>query len=262
MDPLPGDHDRMSVRALLLGERLDPTVPATWRRLATSPALYVLPDGGSVVVFKYGAAVFFAVPDERLASLCQQLSIRAPLAEPVQEEALLVLEPANSGSVEEGRILVPEFSSAYLQLVGEALAKCVVLSHYERQVSQSFDRIEPLAEELRTRTRPGRSARALLPYIGETLHAEQRMTARAEIRDKPDLLWEAPGLERFYVRLESEYELRERAGELERKLELLSRTTHTVLELLHNRRSLRVEWYIVILIVVEIVLTLYGFATS
>ena len=31
----------------------------------------------------------------------------------------------------------------------------------------------------------------------------------------------------------------------------------TLLDLLQNRRSLRVEWYIVILIVVEIVLTLY-----
>ncbi len=31
----------------------------------------------------------------------------------------------------------------------------------------------------------------------------------------------------------------------------------TILELLQSRRTLRVEWYIVILIVVEILLTLY-----
>ena len=44
---------------------------------------------------------------------------------------------------------------------------------------------------------------------------------------------------------------------LNRKLELISRTAETVLELLQHRHSLRVEWYIVILIVVEILLTLY-----
>jgi uncharacterized Rmd1/YagE family protein len=38
---------------------------------------------------------------------------------------------------------------------------------------------------------------------------------------------------------------------------LLSRTIETVLDLLNQRRSLRVEWYIVILIVIEIGLTLY-----
>lgn len=43
---------------------------------------------------------------------------------------------------------------------------------------------------------------------------------------------------------------------LSRKLEVVAETAHTQLELLYNRRTLRVEWYIVILIVFEIVLTL------
>jgi hypothetical protein len=44
---------------------------------------------------------------------------------------------------------------------------------------------------------------------------------------------------------------------LNRKLELVSRTVETALGLLQARRSHRVEWYIVILIVFEILLTLY-----
>ena len=37
----------------------------------------------------------------------------------------------------------------------------------------------------------------------------------------------------------------------------LQRSVETALELIQSRRSLRVEWYIVILIVFEICLTLY-----
>jgi uncharacterized Rmd1/YagE family protein len=59
------------------------------------------------------------------------------------------------------------------------------------------------------------------------------------------------------VRLREEYELRERYRALEHKLDLISRTAETVLELIHNKRSSRVEWYIVILIMVEIVLYLF-----
>jgi uncharacterized Rmd1/YagE family protein len=59
------------------------------------------------------------------------------------------------------------------------------------------------------------------------------------------------------MRLESEFELRERHLALERKLDLISRTAETLLKLLNNNRALRVEWYIVILIVAEIMLTLY-----
>jgi len=44
---------------------------------------------------------------------------------------------------------------------------------------------------------------------------------------------------------------------LESKLRLISRTAETALQVLQDRRALRVEWYIVILILVEILLTVY-----
>ncbi|MBB5347403.1 putative Rmd1/YagE family protein [Desulfoprunum benzoelyticum] len=37
----------------------------------------------------------------------------------------------------------------------------------------------------------------------------------------------------------------------------MSRTAETLFGLLQNKRSLRVEWYILLLIVIEILLTLY-----
>jgi len=59
-----------------------------------------------------------------------------------------------------------------------------------------------------------------------------------------------------------EYELIERHRSLERKLELISKTAETLLGLLQNQRSHRVEWYIVILIVIEVFLTLYEMWTK
>jgi len=49
----------------------------------------------------------------------------------------------------------------------------------------------------------------------------------------------------------------ERHHALERKLELISQTAQTVLEFMQHSSSQRVEWYVVILIVVEILLSLY-----
>ena len=45
---------------------------------------------------------------------------------------------------------------------------------------------------------------------------------------------------------------------LARKLELAARTERTLVDLISTRHALRVEWYIVGLIVFEILLTLYG----
>jgi hypothetical protein len=89
------------------------------------------------------------------------------------------------------------------------------------------------------------------------LLSEHNMVGRVEVVDKPELLWEHPALERFYERLLDEFEIRERHVALERKLELVSRTAQTVLELLQARRSFRLEWYVVLLILVEIIISLF-----
>jgi hypothetical protein len=94
--------------------------------------------------------------------------------------------------------------------------------------------------------RHGRPVRARLRRLGP------RPAARRE--DRP---WELPGLTRLFTRLEDEYELSERKVAVDRKLDLISRTVETLVDLLQNKRALRVEWYIVILIVIEIFLTLY-----
>ncbi|HVS63459.1 MAG TPA: hypothetical protein VMT85_08145 [Thermoanaerobaculia bacterium] len=71
------------------------------------------------------------------------------------------------------------------------------------------------------------------------------------------MLWERSDLDRLYVMPALEYELAERHLVLSRPLELLARTHSTFLELLQTRRRLHVEWYIVILILVEIVILVY-----
>jgi uncharacterized Rmd1/YagE family protein len=85
----------------------------------------------------------------------------------------------------------------------------------------------------------------------------QLMVGSAEVGEKPELLWTRPDLEGLYLRLEDEFEIKERHALLERKRNLISSTAQTLLQLQQTRHSLRLELYIVILIIVEILLTLY-----
>jgi uncharacterized Rmd1/YagE family protein len=132
-----------------------------------------------------------------------------------------------------------------------------VLAQYEVGTGKIFDQIEPFAQGLQRTTRNDRWGKELLRQLGHTLSIQHKIVGRVEIIDKPEILWETPDLERIYLRLENEYEIRERHLALERKLELISRTAETVLGLLQHNTGLRVEWYVVILIVVEILLSFY-----
>ncbi|MEZ4336575.1 MAG: hypothetical protein R3B82_08105 [Sandaracinaceae bacterium] len=66
-----------------------------------------------------------------------------------------------------------------------------------------------------------------------------------------------PDVDRMYERLAVEYELAERDRVLHRKLDLIDRTATIYLELIRTRQSMRLEWYIVVLILVEVGLYVY-----
>jgi uncharacterized Rmd1/YagE family protein len=168
-----------------------------------------------------------------------------------------VIRPDREDQVEpSGAISLREASPERLQIVANALSKSLILSHYETRIADAFDQIEPLADRLQQSGSTGSQAKDLLRQIGRVLLTQHRMVGRVEIGEKPDVLWDHPGLERLYARLEDEYELAERGRAIERKLALISETVDTLLDLVQNQRSVRLEWYIIGLIGLEILLSL------
>lgn len=251
--------NRIRVRAILVADRIDYGVLDLSERIAGSPLVIRAGERGCAVIFRYGVVVLFGMqPIEEAAFLAELRKLVSDVQEhPTEESAEIVISPETDERVENGLIRLKAATVERIQLVADPLAESAVLEHYERLVAATFDRIEPLAASLERTGKARPRSRELLRRIGEALQIEQKTVGRIEVGEKPDVLWDHVELEPLYARLSSEFELRERQLALNRKLELISRTVGTVLDLLHHRRNLRVEWYIVLLIVVEILLTLY-----
>lgn len=256
--PLAG-KTALRARALFLGERLDLRALETTDLLAPLPLTVAVAEQGCAVLFRYGVAVLFEVAPLDEVALLSTLRplLTQPFAEPDREEVVIQVRPEERDKVQGDVIWLHTLSIERLQLVAEVLARSVVLERYERNVAGEFELIEPLAASLKRRRFSRPLTGNLLQHIGGALLSQQSMIGKVALGDKPELLWDHPELERFYSRLEDEYEIRERHLVVQQKVALIARTAETVLGLLHMRRSLRVEWYIVLLIVVEILLTLY-----
>jgi uncharacterized Rmd1/YagE family protein len=248
-----------NARALLLGTRLDLRNWPETETLARMPLAVRVPGGGVAVLFRYGAAVLFGVAPEAERALRERLAPLVGNRYPSADEETLALrvEPGRAEGLADGALVVQSGGVAQLQLVADVLSKSALLAHYETRLAAEFDRIEPFALQLESHGRIQWRTREHLQRIGALLRMEQRMVGRAEIGEKPELLWEHPELERLYALLEAEFEVHERLAVMERKLELAGRTVRTLVDLINARHSLRVEWYIVALIVFEILLTLY-----
>jgi uncharacterized Rmd1/YagE family protein len=247
----------LGARALLAGHHLNLRTPESFTRLASAPLLVAAGAGGCAVLFRYGAVVLFGLDPVEAGVFLETLLplVSEPYPVPESEELEVALAPGEEERIVDSRLALQGFDAERFQVVADALAKSVVLAHYETTVAAVFDEVEPLAADLRERGRSRIHGRELLRHIGRTLDIQQRMVGRVEIEEKPEALWERPDLERLQQRLAEEYELTERHHALERKLDLIARTANTLLTLQYNRRSLRVEWYIVALIVVEILIT-------
>jgi len=254
-------REAIEAQALFLGEAIDlQTIQNSSECLASLPLAISIEDSECAILFPYGVAVLFGLSEAEQTSFLQKLSplVTERFEAPETEEVEIRLSPQQSERAKDGIVWLQAFSVPRLQLLADVLAKTVVLAHYETSVADVFDRIEPFALSLQQKQRHGEKGKELLRQVGSSFWVQYKTVGRVEIVDKPELLWEAPELEYFYSRLEDEYEIRERHLALERKLELISKTAVTVLEFMQHSSSQRVEWYIVILIFIEIVLSLYG----
>lgn len=248
-----------TARALLIGQRIDLRALGSTQRLGGGPLAIPVRGGGVAILFRYGAVVLFDVQPLEQDEFLRQLMprVETPATEQESEQITIRIDPETKELMEGTTVLLKDTSTERLEIVADILGKSVILSRYESTVAQTFERIEPFAAELSRERTGSRWARELLAQLGSALIIEQQMVGRVQIDDTPELLWDRPDLERLFARLRDEFEILERYTALNRKLELVSRTVETALGLLHSRRSLRVEWYVVILIVFEIMLTLY-----
>ena len=243
-------------RAVTVGERID--IRGIEPRLSTHlPVTVSVGPTGCAMLFRSGVVVFFGVDALAQERFLGDLGTRLQGRYAMPEVERAVIELGEIDAVDPDKLILKESSIERLQVVAEILAKSVVLARNEQGIGAVFVSIEPIALQMKKAPRrlPWKQ-QDLVRYIGEAMFVEHQLVDRAEVLEKPELLWDRPDLDRFYARLEDEYEIRERHAVLESKLALVTNAARTMLELNQARRSLNVEYYIVGLILFEILLTL------
>ncbi|MGE0396595.1 MAG: RMD1 family protein [Kofleriaceae bacterium] len=247
---------RIEVRALNLADRID--VKGLDPRLSNHlPITVAVGASGCAMLFRSGAVVFFGVDTMAQERFLHDLEPRMTGRYQVPEVERAIIRIGEADAVEPDAMILKESTIERMQVVAEILAKSVVLARNEQMIRNAFDAIEPLARSMqRNPSRLPWKQKDLVRQMGTAMLAEHTLVDRAEVLEKPELLWDRPDLDRLYARLEDEYEIRERHLILESKLELVSNAARTMLELTQSRRSLNVEYWIVALIVFEVILAL------
>lgn len=255
------DKEQVNVRACLISERINTKLlETTPPPIALSPLVIRAGSEGYAALFRFGAVVMFNLDHEEeeafLASLTPLLS--QVLENRLEEFNNIIIDPATDDHItNSGIINVKEFTVERMQIIAEVLADALILDYYEGYITSLFDKLEPLAEHLKNEGQCGAHGKTLTKIIGEILLTLIKTDGRIEVGEKPDVLWDLAELERLFARLIEEYEIRDRNKALNRKLDLASKTIETLLNLDQHKHSAKLEWYVIILITLEIITMIF-----
>jgi len=256
----PGSRNSKRLRALLLSDRIETSNLEQDHVVSTTPLTYKFGSDGFVTLFRYGVAVLMGLTgtEENEVLLDLQRRLIRPV-KPSEEETVLIELAADKDEqiLPGGPIMLKAITLDHLIVIADALSKSVVLARDEREVAAVFDLMEPFARQLAEHGRTFAGRRAILKHVGNALLVQQRVSGRVAVAEKPDVVWDRPDLDRLYARLEDEYELKERAEALARKLAVIADTAEVLTDVIDTRRSLRLEIIIVVLIAIELVIAGY-----
>ena len=244
----------------MLGTRLDTAGLERTDLISAAPLAFNAGSSGFVALYRFGVVVTLGMTPLEEDDIVKQVSARASGPHEAGDDETVVVEVA-ADAVEEkvapgGPITLKSMSGQRFLVLADALSKSVALARDEREVNAVFGIIEPFAAELAQNGRPPWRRRDMLKLIGQTLLVQHRVSGHVAVQEKPDVLWDSPHLERLFARLEDEYELRERAEALKRKLDVIAETARALTDIIDANRATRLETTVVLLIVTEIALTL------
>ncbi|MDR3683207.1 MAG: RMD1 family protein, partial [Geothrix sp.] len=161
---------------------------------------------------------------------------------------------AAEDSVGFSEVQLREFTLEKLRIVSLTLAQSVALDHFEAAVSRAMARFQPVVGALSHAGKLLLPHREVLRIVGFAMEVRAAVLDNLTLFDDPPETWESESLAHLDSALYDQFDLEERLGAIKEKLAYLHDTGATFLGLLDTRKNHRLEWIIILLILVEILL--------
>jgi uncharacterized Rmd1/YagE family protein len=221
-------------------------------------------DGvGRIFLFDFGAAVQdgAAKIDEAVMETLQKTLSRKFLRE-TMETYYIAVDPTRSAEplrVGWDQVVVPSREPGLVGAVALLLAQSAALERYEKAAEELIEAALPRTRFLAEKGRVPAETRGLIKRIGKLTTDRLELANLFYLLDRPEETWEDAQIASLYDRLFSNLELADRYRAMLQKLEAVERVTDLTLNIWLGYLSNRLEWAIVVLIVVEILLALFRF---
>lgn len=217
----------------------------------------------SIYLFYFGAAIFINFTTDETNKFIQYLKTittnpELKTSNPYKylESYTLRIEPESDFSVANDALVIPQYKTYHLYIISLILAKSVSLEKLEINLDNIFDDVEQIFE-LMEKGRFTLRDRSLSKMAASIMRFKYTSISNIMLLDEPDIVWENDEAASLYEDLSNLFELKDRYSKIRHKSETLLDITEVFSNMSYTKRSMRLEWAIIILIAIEIFLYLF-----
>lgn len=219
---------------------------------SSSELLYETKNRGYICFLNYGTVVFVNISEAEQSATLNFLQdfLVNPAETKVQED--YEIRFGYPLRIMDKSIDIPQFSILALRVVILALAHTVTLDFYSQNADLLLAEVKKYAQEMETHGRLKIRKTRMKKFLGKILNSKNRIVENLYLFDRPELVWEAPLLQKIYDGLSRVFELRTRFREIEYTFRIIEDNVRMFNDLYMHRESSRLEWIIIILIAIEV----------
>eukprot|EP00056_Hartaetosiga_gracilis_P013457 m.222471 g.222471 ORF g.222471 m.222471 type:complete len:391 (-) comp13849_c2_seq32:3126-4298(-) len=238
-------------------------------------------DKGTCFVFcNYGVAVFWDMEQLQeqdflnfLREACDEDSLLDEEDEAFDDFEWYMANPSSSFtqfSIVDNNLVFPNMSDEQLlqnQLsVSYGIATSVKLETLELGIEKTIDSTRQIPQDMSEQGKMGLSKMEISKYIGTLYIQKSSVNLMYDILDSPDYVWDDQEAEMVYLKCRKFLKIDTRVTVLNARLDVVAELLEMLRTEKSEQHSTRLEWIVIILIVVEVILglvdILYNFLTD
>ncbi|XP_038510376.1 required for meiotic nuclear division protein 1 homolog isoform X2 [Canis aureus] len=223
-------------------------------------------DPGTIFFFREGAAVFWNVKDKTMKHVMQVLEKHEIQPYEIalvhwENEELTYIKTEGQSRLHRGEIRLNselDLDDAILEKFAFSNALClsVKLAIWEASLDKFVESIQSIPEALKAGKKVKLSHEEVMQKMGELFALRHRINLSSDFLITPDFYWDRENLEQLYDKTCQFLSITRRVKVMNEKLQHCMELTDLMRNHLTEKRALRLEWMIVILITIEVMFEL------
>ncbi|XP_037376561.1 required for meiotic nuclear division protein 1 homolog isoform X2 [Talpa occidentalis] len=223
-------------------------------------------DPGTMFFFREGAAVFWNVKDKTMKHVMQVLEKHEVQPYEIalvhwENEELNYTKTEGQSKLHRGEIRLNsglDLDDAILEKFAFSNALClsVKLAIWEASLDKFVESIQSIPESLKAGKKVKLSHEEVMQKMGELFALRHRINLSSDFLITPDFYWDRENLEELYDKTCQFLSINRRVKVMNEKLQHCMELTDLMRNHLAEKRALRLEWMIVILITIEVMFEL------